>query len=262
MQVSPAPRGGAPEARPRGPPQRPPPGAAPGATSRGPPQRPPPTGGASDRPSGPPRRPPPGGDATRRRPPPPSNPPPRPPVEDDAPPAEAFFALIESRDDPGAGPPLIKRRRTRWAARLTYLGLLAAPVVFSMIILNRKTSWFTVEERMRYDGSGTYPRNIYTPKHISHWYFVALGGAFIWIMLTLLCVLQLEPGPGEKVDEGEDAAWVPARDVKKIAPLPYESDMSCDESALSGDDASHRKSSEYDERRRRRIAGTKVLPTR
>ena len=93
-----------------------------------------------------------------------------------------------------------------------------------MIILNRKTSWFTVEERMRYDGSGTYPRNIYTPKHISHWYFVALGGAFIWIMLTLLCVLQLEPGPGEKVDEGEDAAWVPARDVKKIAPLPYESD--------------------------------------
>ena len=102
MQVSPAPRGGAPEARPRGPPQRPPPGAAPGATSRGPPQRPPPTGGASDRPSGPSRRPPPG-DATRRRPPPPSNPPPRPPVEDDAPPAEAFFALIESRDDPGAG---------------------------------------------------------------------------------------------------------------------------------------------------------------
>ena len=185
-----------------------------------------------------------------------ANPPPRPPVEDDAPPAEAFFALIESRDDPGAGPPLIKRRRTRWAARLTYLGLLAAPVVFSMIILNRKTSWFTVEERMRYDGSGTYPRNIYTPKHISHWYFVALGGAFIWIMLTLLCVLQLEPGPGEKVDEGEDAAWVPARDVKKIAPLPYESDMSCDESALSGDDASHRKSSEWDKRHRRRIAGT------
>ena len=75
-------------------------------------------------------------------------------------------------------------------------------------------------------------------------------------------MLQLEPGPGEKVDEGEDAAWVPARDVKKIAPLPYESDMSCDESALSGDDACHRKSSEYDERRRRRIAGTKVLPTR
>ena len=158
--------------------------------------------------------------------------------------------------------PSTPRRRTRWAARLTYLGLLAAPVVFSMIILNRKTSWFTVEERMRYDGSGTYPRNIYTPKHISHWYFVALGGAFIWIMLTLLCVLQLEPGPGEKVDEGEDAAWVPARDVKKIAPLPYESDMSCDESALSGDDASHRKSSEWDKRHRRRIAGTKVLPTR
>ena len=260
MQVSPAPRGGAPEARPRGPPQRPPPGAAPGATSRGPPQRP--TGGASDRPSGPPRRPPPGGDATRRRPPPPSHPPPRPPVEDDAPPAEAFFALIESRDDPSSGPPLIRRRRTRWAARLTYLSLLAAPVVFSMIILNRKTKWFTVEERMRYDGSGTYPRNVYTPKHISHWYFVALGAAFLWVMLTLLCVLQLEPGPGEKVDEGEDAAWVPARDVKKIAPLPYESDMSCDESALSGDDACHRKSSEYDERRRRRIAGTKVLPTR
>ena len=156
----------------------------------------------------------------------------------------------------------MRRRRTRWAARLTYLSLLAAPVVFSMIILNRKTKWFTVEERMRYDGSGTYPRNVYTPKHISHWYFVALGGAFIWVMLTLLCVLQLEPGPGEKVDEGEDAAWVPARDVKKIAPLPYESDMSCDESALSGDDACHRKSSEYDERRRRRIAGTKVLPTR
>ena len=176
--------------------------------------------------------------------------------------AAAEASPHESRDDPGAGPPLIKRRRTRWAARLTYLGLLAAPVVFSMIILNRKTSWFTVEERMRYDGSGTYPRNIYTPKHISHWYFVALGGAFIWIMLTLLCVLQLEPGPGEKVDEGEDAAWVPARDVKKIAPLPYESDMSCDESALSGDDASHRKSSEWDKRHRRRIAGTKVLPTR
>ena len=131
-----------------------------------------------------------------------------------------------------------------------------------MIILNRKTKWFTVEERMRYDGSGTYPRNVYTPKHISHWYFVALGAAFIWVMLTLLCVLQLEPGPGEAVDEGEDAAWVPARDVKKIAPLPYESDYSCDESALSGDDASHRKSSEWDKRHRRRIAGTKVLPTR
>ena len=34
-----------------------------------------------------------------------------------APPAEAFFALIESRDDPSSGPPLIGRRRTRWAGR-------------------------------------------------------------------------------------------------------------------------------------------------
>ena len=85
---------------------------------------------------------------------------------------------------------------------------------------------------------------------------VALGGAFIWIMLTLLCVLQLEPGPGEKVDEGEDAAWVPARRQKDRA-LALRRRDACDESALSGDDASLG-SSEWDKRHRRRIAGTKV----
>ena len=212
---------------------------------------------AHDRPRGP----------TPQRPPPPAGAPPSPPAEADAPPAEAFFALIESRDDTvDAGPELVRRRRTRWAARLTYLGLLAAPIVLSLALLVRKSD-FTVAEKMRYDNSGDWPRNVYTPKHVSPMYFVALSCAFLWVMLTMLALLQLEPGPGENVDEGEDASWVPARDVKKIAPLP--DPASGDDAYLSGDDAAHRKSSEYDasarrteqKRHRRRRYGVKILPS-
>lgn len=211
---------------------------------------------------------------TPQRPPPPANAPPSPPAEADAPseadapPAEAFFALIESHDDNvDAGPELVRRRRTRWAARLTYLGLLAAPIVLSLALLVRKSD-FTVAEKMRYDNSGDWPRNVYTPKHVSPMYFVALSCAFLWVMLTMLALLQLEPGPGEKVDEGEDASWVPARDVKKIAPLP--DPASGDDAYLSGDDAAHRKSSEYvaasarrteQKRHRRQRYGVKILPS-